>query len=793
MSARRLLAATAAALGIVAAPAAGAACPGAADPCPYSASSVVGQRAGGVLRFPQGIAVGTDGSVYVADQFGRDIQRFAADGTPLAVFGSQGTGDGEFTAGIGGLAVDPVSGDVFAVDSRPGRILRFTAQGAFVAAFGTAGTAPGQFRFGGGTDSDDTAGGGVVVGGGTLWVADTLNNRVQRMGLDGSDPAVISFPGTGGFSILEGVGWTDRDGGLLYVADNRNDRVVAARVPAASTTAELVGVTAAGALGPDGRPALDQPYDVALDAADGTAWVASDQNSRLVALGAPAAEVLGVQGVLGTFGPGPGQIEYPRSVAVGSAREVFLAEAGNNRVQVFGPDGASRRSFGFAAREGGNLTLPQGLAADPYGDVLVADTFAYRGLDLQPDGGLRAVVGAAKLFDTLREGEAQPDRFLGLVDLAPAPDGTVVALDSRAHRVVRFDAAGRFAGVVARGVGASRAGTAEGGIAVEPSGAIWVADAVGDVLQRLDPVTGAVTATLGGSGSAPGQLDGPQGLRLDAEGTLWVADAGNQRVQALRPDGTVVRVLGAGGAAAQQLEKPVALALDARGRVYVADVAQSQVLVYGTGDGGFRTRWGTRGVGEGELLHPRGIAVDCLGTVTVADTDANRLQRFVPVDPGPPACRPRPVPPPVPQPVPTVPAEPATPAVPAPPPPAPKPRPAAPPRTAHVSVRLVRGTGALGRRGVALRVSCDVACVLRPSFTLAPAAGGRAVAPTGGSARRLAARRTVVLAVRLRATDARALRRRLRPGRRLRLGVTLRATRAGARTSTTRRGFLVRP
>ncbi len=54
-------------------------CPG-ADPCPYSASSVIGNRTGGVLRFPQASAVGPDGSVYVADQYSHAIQVFGPDG-----------------------------------------------------------------------------------------------------------------------------------------------------------------------------------------------------------------------------------------------------------------------------------------------------------------------------------------------------------------------------------------------------------------------------------------------------------------------------------------------------------------------------------------------------------------------------------------------------------------------------------------------------------------------------------------------------------------------------------------
>ena len=43
-------------------------------------SASIGQRAEGVLRFPQASAVGPDGSVYVADQYTHAIQVFGPDG-----------------------------------------------------------------------------------------------------------------------------------------------------------------------------------------------------------------------------------------------------------------------------------------------------------------------------------------------------------------------------------------------------------------------------------------------------------------------------------------------------------------------------------------------------------------------------------------------------------------------------------------------------------------------------------------------------------------------------------------
>src|SRR5215210_7746460 len=78
-------------------------CPGASS-CPYTAASQVGQRSGGVLRFPQAVAVGADGSVYVGDQGSRTVQVFGPDGAFRRDLGSAGTRPGELS-GVGALAL----------------------------------------------------------------------------------------------------------------------------------------------------------------------------------------------------------------------------------------------------------------------------------------------------------------------------------------------------------------------------------------------------------------------------------------------------------------------------------------------------------------------------------------------------------------------------------------------------------------------------------------------------------------------------------------------------------------
>src|ERR1700685_493935 len=106
-----------------------AGCPG-ATVCPYAAATIIGQRAEGVLRFPEAVAVDAQGNVYVADQLSYVVQEFTASGTFETQWGSYGAGQGQLGP-VGGLATD-AAGNVYVVDSSHDRIEKFSASGTFI-------------------------------------------------------------------------------------------------------------------------------------------------------------------------------------------------------------------------------------------------------------------------------------------------------------------------------------------------------------------------------------------------------------------------------------------------------------------------------------------------------------------------------------------------------------------------------------------------------------------------------------------------------------------------------------
>src|SRR5437870_2902852 len=85
---------------------------------------------------------------------------------------------------------------------------------------------------------------------------------------------------------------------------------------------------------------------------------------------------------------------------------------------------------------------------------------------------------------------------------------------------------------------------------------------------QLFSQNGITVAGGNGYGSAANQLNGPNGVFVDAGGNIFVADAGNHRIQKWAPGATQGITVAGGngvGSAANQFNNPAGLFVDARG------------------------------------------------------------------------------------------------------------------------------------------------------------------------------------------------------------------------------------
>lgn len=175
------------------------------------------QTFSGISPQAYGIAVGSDGTIFVSDSSNRNIQRFTPSGQFLLRWGTEGAGPGQFLS-VEGLAADR-SGRIYATDiggaAANHRIEVFDLSGHFLFQWGSQGSGPGQFQ-----DMGDIA----IDVNGNVFVSDPALHRVQEFGPDGSFLGFLE--GVGGAQLNYPLGIAADGQGNIYVADYLDSAVL---------------------------------------------------------------------------------------------------------------------------------------------------------------------------------------------------------------------------------------------------------------------------------------------------------------------------------------------------------------------------------------------------------------------------------------------------------------------------------------------------------------------------------------------------------------------------------------
>ena len=236
--------------------------------------------------YPAGVAVDSSGTVYVADRNNHRIRKIAPNGDVTTLAGSSagfanGTGVAAQFNSPSSVAVDD-SGNVYVADSSNNRIRKITSTGVVttLAGSGTAGASDGT-----GTGAQFSWPFGVAVDKfGVVYVSDQNNHRIRTISATGvvgtlAGSTVGSANGTGAaaqFNFPSGIA-VDTSG-TVYVADTSNNRI--REITSAGVVTTMAGSTQ-GYLDGVGSVALfNRPSGVAVNGS-GTVYVGDTWNHRI--------------------------------------------------------------------------------------------------------------------------------------------------------------------------------------------------------------------------------------------------------------------------------------------------------------------------------------------------------------------------------------------------------------------------------------------------------------------------------------------------------------------------------
>jgi len=288
----------------------------------------------------------------------------------------------------------------------------------------------------------------VTASDGTMYVADSNNNRIRKVLPDGT-VSLVAGSGTSGF-LDDPVAATARfsnpsnlalaSDGTIYVADTQNHRIRKIATTGAVTT--LAGSGTAGFLNDTGTAAqFSSPRGIVVGS-DGNIYVADSSNNRIRKI-TPDGIVTTLAGSgTATFADGTGtsaSFRRPFDLALAANGSLYVVDTDNHRIRnltmagvatTFAGSGSNGYSDGTGT--GASFYYPSGIGIAADGTMFIVESNRVRKVTT---GAVVTVFAGSTTSGNADSTDPTLIRFYQPGDVTSAPDGTMYVTDINNNRI----------------------------------------------------------------------------------------------------------------------------------------------------------------------------------------------------------------------------------------------------------------------------------------------------------------------------------------------------------------------
>ena len=350
----------------------------------------------------------------------------------------------------------------------------------------------------------------------------------------------------------------------------------------------------------------------------------------------------------------------PQGIEVDTNGNIYVADTDNNAIRLIDSETALVSTLAGAVGTGSTdgttsarFNGPSRIKSDTLGNLFVTDT---------QNSSIRKIIKATGVVSTYKTGINLP------VGIAIDANNNVFVSDPSSNliRKIAIDLtdsviAGNTVGLN-DGTGVAASFNAPNGIALDPSGNLFVADMYNHDIRKIIISSGLVS-TYSGSPNVPGLLNrkigmaasfvNPNGVAIDSLGNIYISDSERNSIQKISTLGVVTTFAGslvglAGYANATGndalLNHPMGLAFDSSDNLFVADngnsvirkISSNGIVSTFAGSLDLITNpdptptpgyWNGRAI-DAQFNSPIGVAVDSSGSVYVADSNNNAIRKI---------------------------------------------------------------------------------------------------------------------------------------------------------------------